>query len=125
LILAIHGSTTQAFWVGTAYLLASAVTMHYNAALSNIFGRATCYLASLASFTMGAIICSLSHDLTLMLVGRVIQGVGGGGILILTLIIYTDIVPLRYLGQYYGIVQGAWALGTVIGPIVSLCSDLI
>jgi MFS family permease len=90
--------------VGTSYLLASAVTMPYTAALSDIFGRPICLLASLASFTLGSIICCLAQTLSTLLVGRCFQGVGGGGILIISLVIFTDIVPLRYRAKYYGIV---------------------
>lgn len=50
--------------------------------------------------------------------GRCIQGVGGGGIIALSLVIMTDIVPLRQRPKFYGIIQAAWALGTVIGPLI-------
>ena len=52
-----------------------------------------------------------------MLAGRSIQGIGGGGTLALGLVIITDIVPLRQRPKYYGIIQLAWAIGTVSGPV--------
>ena len=53
-----------------------------------------------------------------MLVGRSIQGVGGGGIITLNQVIFCDVVPLRYRPKYFAIVLGAWAVGTIIGPVV-------
>jgi MFS family permease len=77
--------------------------MPFIAAISDIFGRPVCLLTSLGTFTIGTILCSVSKDLTLLLVGRTVQGIGGGGIIILGLVIFTDIVPLRYRSKYYGI----------------------
>jgi MFS family permease len=96
-------TATQAFWVGTSYLLTSAVTMPFLAALSDIFGRTWVLLSSLASFTIGTIVCCRANDIGALLVGRCIQGIGGGGILILALIILTDIVPLRFRPKWFGI----------------------
>ncbi|KAK7965872.1 uncharacterized protein PG986_000149 [Apiospora aurea] len=90
------GNTTQGFWVGTSYLLVNAVTMPFIASLSNIFGRPLCLVAALVFFTAGTLVCSLAHNVGTMLAGRSIQGVGGGGIVVLSLIIFTDIVPLRH-----------------------------
>lgn len=114
----LHGTATLGFWVGTSYLLTCAVPMPFIAALSDIFGRPPCLLLSLAFFTIGSIVCSVGKGFTAILAGRCIQGVGGGGIIILGLVIFTDIVPLRYRPKYYGIIQGAWALGTIIGPLL-------
>ncbi|KAK4941987.1 hypothetical protein LTR10_018168 [Elasticomyces elasticus] len=118
MITALGGTTTQAFWVGTSYLLSSAVTMPYTAALSEIFGRPVCLLAALSSFALGSIVCCVAKSLLTLLVGRCFQGVGGGGIIILALVICTDIVPLRYRAKYYGIIQAAWAIGTCLGPVL-------
>jgi MFS family permease len=96
-------TATQAFWVGTSYLLTSAVTMPFLAAVSDIFGRTWVLLSSLASFTIGTIICCTADNIGALLVGRCIQGIGGGGILILALVIITDIVPLRFRPKWFGI----------------------
>lgn len=53
-----------------------------------------------------------------MLVGRVIQGVGGGGIILMNDILITDLVPLRARGIYFGIIAGVWALGSISGPVI-------
>jgi MFS family permease len=51
-------------------------------------------------------------------VGRAVQGIGGGGILSMNQVIFADIVPLRQRPKYYSIVLAAWALGSVLGPLI-------
>ena len=92
--------------------------MPFVASLSDIFGRVPCLMSSLVFFAVGTIICSTAHTFGRLLIGRSIQGIGGGGIIVLSLVIFTDIVPLRYRPKYYGIVQGAWAIGSCFGPVV-------
>lgn len=53
-----------------------------------------------------------------MLIGRSIQGTGGGGIVTLSQVIFCDIVPLRFRPKYFAIVQVAWAVGSIIGPVI-------
>lgn len=69
-------------------------------------------------FTAGAIVAGVANNFTVILVGRSIQGIGGGGIISLTEIIVTDIVPLRERGKYFGFLSMMWAVGSVSGPIV-------
>ncbi|KAF3761690.1 MFS general substrate transporter [Cryphonectria parasitica EP155] len=113
----LQGSTTLGIWVGTAYLLSTAVAMPFLSSLSDIFGRPIVLIFSVSMFTVGTIICATSHGFAQLLAGRSIQGTGGGGIVVVSLVIFTDIVPLRHRPKWYGTVQGAWALGTCIGPI--------
>jgi MFS family permease len=75
-------------------------------------------LAALVIFAVGAIIAGLSNNFTAMLVGRTIQGIGGGGIITLTEIIVTDLVPLRERGKWFGFISMTWSLGSVTGPII-------
>ena len=60
----------------------------------------------------------MADDFTYMLVGRSIQGVGGGGLISLSEVIVTDLVPLRLRGQYFGILASMWSVGSVTGPIL-------
>lgn len=77
--------------------------MPFTAALSDIVGRPRCLFASLIFFTIGTILCAAAHNISVMLAGRSIQGIGGGGVIVLSLVIFTDIVPLRSRPQYVGI----------------------
>lgn len=114
----IGGTTTEAFWIGTSYLLVNAVTMPIICSISDVIGRPICLTFSIAAFTLGTILCCTAKGMAVMLVGRCIQGLGGGGIHSLSLVIQTDLVPLRFRPKWYGIILAAWAIGLTIGPII-------
>ena len=116
--ISLGGSANDAFWAGTSFLLTSAVVQPFIAALSDIFGRRELLVPSLVLFIISSIVCACANSFTTLLVGRVIQGIGGGGIITLAQIIYGDIVPLRQPPRYFALVLGAWAVGTLLGPII-------
>ncbi|MCJ1281746.1 hypothetical protein MMC26_001069 [Xylographa opegraphella] len=60
----------------------------------------------------------VAQDFTLLLIGRSLQGVGGGGIVAMTEIVVTDLIPLRYRGAWTGAIASMYALGSVSGPII-------
>ncbi|KAH9900375.1 major facilitator superfamily transporter [Xylariomycetidae sp. FL2044] len=114
----IGGSTTEAFWIGTSYLLVNGITMPIICSVSEIVGRSICLTFAIAVFTIGTIVCCTANNIGTLLAGRCIQGIGGGGIHSLGLVIQTDIVPLRWRPKWYAIVLGFWALGLCLGPII-------
>ncbi|KAI0545411.1 major facilitator superfamily transporter [Xylaria curta] len=114
----LNATATQAFWIGTSYLLVNAVTMPVICAVSEVFGRPICLTFALAAFALGTILCATAQDIGTLLAGRSVQGIGGGGIHSLGLVIQTDIVPLRWRPRWYGVTLGFWALGLAIGPII-------
>ncbi|KAI1977210.1 hypothetical protein LOZ51_002807 [Ophidiomyces ophidiicola] len=91
----LRGSAIEAFWSGTSFLLCSTVFQPTFASLSHIFGRKPLILAAIVFFLAGSLVSALSENFTHMLVGRSIQGIGGGGLIALSEIIVTDLVPLR------------------------------
>lgn len=95
----IHGTAIEAFWSGTSFLLCSTVFQPSFASFSHIFGRKPMVLTAMVLFTIGAIVCATSPNFTQLLVGRSLQGVGGGGLIALTEIIVTDLVPMRLRGN--------------------------
>ncbi|KAI0188074.1 major facilitator superfamily domain-containing protein [Astrocystis sublimbata] len=114
----LKGTTIEAFWTGTSFLLASAVLQVPIGALSDIFGRMPVLFCSTLLFLIGIILSAVARDFTLVFVGRAIQGVGGGGVILLNDIVVTDLVPMRQRGKYFGIIGGVWALGSVSGPVI-------
>jgi MFS family permease len=98
----LHGTAIEAFWSGTSFLLTSTVFQPNYASFSHIFGRKPLVYVALAFFTVGAIIAALAKNFTTMLVGRSLQGVGAGGVISLTEIVITDMVPLRERGKWFG-----------------------
>ncbi|KAL4930310.1 major facilitator superfamily domain-containing protein [Aspergillus undulatus] len=114
----LKGTAIEAFWSGTSFLLASTVFQPNFASLSSIFGRRPLVLIALTLFFVGTVVCSVAKNFTYMLVGRSIQGIGGGGVIALTEVVVTDLVPLRLRGQYFGILSAMWSIGSVTGPIL-------
>ncbi|KAH7418703.1 major facilitator superfamily domain-containing protein [Cadophora sp. MPI-SDFR-AT-0126] len=115
----LKGTTAiQAFWVGTSFLLCSTVIQPSWASLSHISGRKPVLLAALLLFTLGTIIASVADNVALLLVGRCVQGIGGGGLVALTYVVITDMVTLRERGKYMSVISLQWAIGSVIGPVI-------
>ncbi|KAK7959031.1 uncharacterized protein PG986_003885 [Apiospora aurea] len=114
----LRGSSLEAFWTGTAFLLASAVLQAPMGALSDIVGRMGVLLVCTFLFLVGLILAAVAQSFLLIFVGRAVQGIGGGGIILLNDIIVTDLVPMRDRGKYFGIIGGIWALGSVTGPVI-------
>ncbi|KAH7304000.1 putative efflux pump antibiotic resistance protein [Rhexocercosporidium sp. MPI-PUGE-AT-0058] len=115
---ALNGTANETFWAGSAYLLTSAVFQPILVALSDVLGRREILFAALVLFTGGSTICCLANNFRVLLTGRAMQGIGGGGVIVMNLIIMTDVIPLRFRPKYNGVSQVAWALGTNIGPII-------
>ncbi|MCJ1284408.1 hypothetical protein MMC26_003740 [Xylographa opegraphella] len=122
----INGTAIEVFWAGTSFLLSSTVFQPILAMFSHISGRKPLVLVSLVLFTVGAIVAAVAQNFTVLLVGRSIQGIGGGGITVLSEIIVSDLVPLRHRGNWMGFLAMTWAIGSTAGPIVggSLAQNL-
>ena len=71
--------------------------------VSDVIGRSICLTFAIAIFTIGTIVCCESQNIGTLLAGRYIQGIGGGGIHSLGLVVQTDIVPLRWRPKWYAI----------------------
>jgi MFS family permease len=108
---ALHGTSIDAFWAGTSYLLSNAVLQPVIASVSEVFGRQQLLILSLSFFALGTILCAAAQDFTMLLAGRGIQGVGSAGIITLCQCIFCDIVPLRQRPKFFSIVLGSWAIG--------------
>ncbi|KAJ6115785.1 hypothetical protein N7523_006202 [Penicillium sp. IBT 18751x] len=117
----LDASAIQAFWTGTSYLLCCAIFQPIIGSLSMIFGRKLFILLSILFFFIGALVAGTAHNMLHLLIGRSLQGVGGGGIITLTGVMIADFVPLKERAKYFGILSAMWALGSVIGPVIGGC----
>ena len=115
---ALGGSALEAFWSGTSFLLASTVLQPSVAALSNIFGRKYMIYLMVVFFAAGSLIGALAGNFTVLIAGRTIQGVGGGGIIALTEVVVTDLVPLQFRPAWFSTLSAMWSIGTVTGPLI-------
>ncbi|KAL8400147.1 hypothetical protein RB594_000522 [Gaeumannomyces avenae] len=115
---ALGGSALEAFWSGTSFLLASTVLQPTVAGLSNIFGRKNLIYGTLVLFLAGSLVSALANNFTVLIAGRTIQGVGGGGLIALTEVVITDLVPLHARGTWFSVLSAVWSVGTVSGPLI-------
>ncbi|THW18046.1 putative MFS transporter [Aureobasidium pullulans] len=111
-------STMETFWIGAGFLLSSATILLPLGALSIAFGRVPILVICACCFLVGIIVSGFAQGASAMLTGRIVQGVGGGGLILLNDIVITDLVPLSQRGNYFGIIGSVWALGSVSGPVI-------
>lgn len=105
-------------WVITAYILAATIVMPIYGKLGDLIGRKNLLLIAIAIFMAGSIVGGLAPDMAWLITGRAIQGLGGGGLMILAQAIIADVVPARERGKYMGAMGGVFALASVAGPLL-------
>ncbi|MFG1626087.1 MDR family MFS transporter [Kribbella sp. NPDC049227] len=113
----LHG-VNQMLWVTTAYTLASTVMMPIYGKAGDLIGRKIIFVAATAVFMAGSVLGGLAGGMTVLVIGRAVQGVGGGGLIILAQAIVADVIPARQRGRYMGIMGGVFALSSVAGPLL-------
>ena len=105
-------------WVIATFILLSTITMPVYGKLSDQFGRKPFLIFAILSFMTGSIIGALAPDMTWLIVARALQGVGGGGLMILSQSVVADVIPARERGKYMGIIGGVFAFSSVAGPLI-------
>ncbi|MEE2035194.1 MDR family MFS transporter [Rhodococcus chondri] len=108
----------QMLWVITAYILASTIMMPVYGKLGDLFGRKPILLAAISVFLAGSLVSALAGSITWLIVGRAVQGAGGGGLLILSQASIADVIPARERGKYMGIMSSVFAISSVSGPLL-------
>lgn len=103
-------------WIGSAYLLANAAAAPSWGKLSDIFGRKPVLLTAVGIFWVGSLLCGVSVSMGMLIAGRAVQGIGGGGSLILVNICISDLFSVRRRGVYLGFVGLVWAVAGGFGP---------
>lgn len=108
----------QYIWINAAYAISAAAIQPTCGQLANIYGRRWPMIISLALFTLGSGISGGATDLGMLVGGRTVQGLGGGGVMMLMEVIVSDLLPQRERAQYLGIVLSTGSLAVLIGPII-------
>jgi EmrB/QacA subfamily drug resistance transporter len=105
-------------WVTTAYFLASTITLPVYGKLGDLVGRKGLFIAAIGLFLVGSVFGALANSMPQLILGRSIQGLGGGGLMILAQAIIADVVPARERGRYMGVMGGVFALSSIGGPLL-------
>ena len=105
-------------WVITAFILASTVGMPIYGKLGDLLGRKYLLVLAIVLFTGGSVVGGFAHDMATLITSRVIQGLGGGGLMILSQAIIADVIPARERGKYMGVLGGVFAFSSVAGPLL-------
>ena len=113
----LHGVNHMS-WVITAYILASTIMMPIYGRISDLFGRKPVMLAAIVIFMCGSVVGATVGSIGWLIVARVIQGLGGGGLMILSQAAIADVVPARERGKYMGAMGSVFAVTSVAGPLL-------
>jgi EmrB/QacA subfamily drug resistance transporter len=112
------GSIGSLASIFTAYQLAQIATMPLYGKLGDIYGRRRIFGVSVAIFLVGSVLCGLAPSLSVLVLARVVQGAGAGGLTGLTMAIVADIVPPDRLHRYLGYTGLIFAVTSVLGPFL-------
>lgn len=112
------GGVANMAWVTTAYLLATTIAMPIYGKFGDIFGRRTLFLVAIALFTLASLGAALSTSFWEFVTFRGIQGLGGGGLMILSQAIIADIVPAKERGKYLAPMGAIFGVSSIGGPLL-------
>ena len=109
-------SYDESTWVLTSYLVANAIILPMSAWLSRVFGRKRYYMMCVALFTATSFLCGVAPSLAMLIIFRVLQGVGGGGLAPVEQAILVDTFPKEKLGGAFALYSMAMVVAPAIGP---------
>ncbi|MGY1602268.1 MDR family MFS transporter [Geodermatophilus sp. SYSU D00815] len=112
------GGVSHMAWMTTAYLLATTLVMPVYGKFGDLWGRRTLFLVAIGLFTVASLGAALSPNFTWLVIWRGVQGLGGGGLMILSQAIIADVVPARERAKYMGPIGALFGLSAVAGPLV-------
>jgi MFS transporter, DHA2 family, multidrug resistance protein len=112
------GSQEEATWVLTSYLVASAIVLPISGWLANRMGRKRFYMTCVAMFTICSFLCGLAPSLPILIIARVLQGLGGGGLATSEQAILADTFPVEKRGQAFAMYGMAVVVAPAIGPTI-------
>jgi EmrB/QacA subfamily drug resistance transporter len=112
------GGVSDLSWVVTAYLLSSTVAGPVYGKLGDQYGRKVVLQSAIVIFLIGSALCGISQNITELIVFRGLQGLGAGGLIVITIAVIGDIFPPRERGRYQGYFGGVFGVSTVAGPLL-------
>lgn len=112
------GGLAHLSWVVTAFMLASTSATPIFGKLSDMYGRRAFLVGAITVFLVMSMLCGLAQSMPQLIVFRLLQGIGAGGIMTLTQTVISDVVSPRERVRYQGLFSGAFAFSSLIGPLL-------
>ncbi len=112
------GGMAHLSWVVTAYMLAATAATPLWGKLGDQYGRKKLFQGAIVLFLIGSALCGLAQDMPQLIGFRALQGLGGGGLIVLSMAIVGDIVPPRERGKYQGLFGAVFGATSVLGPLL-------
>jgi EmrB/QacA subfamily drug resistance transporter len=112
------GGLERLSWVVTSYLLAQTVVTPLYGKLGDLYGRKGVLQIAVVIFLIGSALCGLGRSMLQLIAFRVVQGLGGGGLMVTTMAVVGDIIPPRDRGRYQGIFGAVFGIASVAGPLL-------
>ncbi|MCM1973378.1 MULTISPECIES: MFS transporter [Streptomyces] len=112
------GGMEHLSWVVTAYLLASTAATPLWGKLGDQYGRKRLFQLAIVIFLIGSALCGMAQDMAQLIGFRALQGLGGGGLIVLSMAIVGDLVPPRERGRYQGLFGAVFGATSVLGPLL-------
>jgi EmrB/QacA subfamily drug resistance transporter len=112
------GSLRDTSWIAIGYLLASTVMVPLYGRLGDRYGRRDMLLVALAGFVVGSLACGFAQSLPQLIAARVLQGLGGGGLMVMAQALIGELVPPRQRARFQGYFAAVFTLASVSGPVL-------
>ena len=112
------GGSQYLSWIVSAYFLTATATTPLYGKIADIYGRRPTLFVAIAIFVAGSVVCALAPNMVTLILGRAVQGLGGGGLMALAQTVIGDLVPPRERGKFAVYISGTWAIASVAGPVV-------
>jgi DHA2 family multidrug resistance protein len=109
----LSASYDEATWVITSFLIANAIVIPISGWLADVFGRKPYYMFSVALFTLASLACGLAANLPMLIVARILQGLGGGGLAPIEQSMMVDTFPPAKRGAAFA----AYGVVVIVGPV--------
>jgi EmrB/QacA subfamily drug resistance transporter len=103
-------------WVFSAYMLTSTITVPLYGKLSDVYGRRPFFLLAIVLFMAGAVVSGLAPTMTVLILGRALQGLGAGGLIPLAMAVIGDLIAPRERGKWQGLTGAVFGVASVVGP---------
>ncbi|MER9141131.1 MFS transporter [Mesorhizobium sp. M0871] len=104
-------------WVGAAYLLSTAAVSPFYGKLGDMYGRKNVVLTAIGLFLVGSLVCGMAWSMESLIAARVLQGIGGGGLMVSAFAMIGELFSPRDRAKYQGYSSAEFALSSVLGPL--------